>query len=240
MNESTVNDANKTLDLFMDSFHMICGKDFWRSLRGSTQINMHSDVQLTLDTDGVVRMPKAPLSDADESIAAAYFRKFISGGDAVYLGKVLDAMSKLDIDTSHTREAKKTFDQLSEERWPLFVKDDVSIGTKIGIAFVRWDPVGREDPASCEKLWVSNQDVSEVTFNEGMFHAFIPGRNERKRAAIRTMSNSLRKVLSNVALAGTVYASIAIHYELRSHTRWQCNPANCVEEEILRSFEKSN
>ncbi len=229
-------DAEECITLFRDSFHVVSQKTFWPKLRGATRIDNFGNAELQVDENGKVGFRSSPLSDDQEAHAATFFRKYISGGDPVYLEKVLEAAAILGIKTDPIVAANETFQQLIAPKWNFRVKDGVAVGMFIEGIPVGWGPDKNLRLLDCEEVAVSFQDFTEVTFNEGMFHAFVPGRNESKRAMVRTVSAPLQKAMSNVALAGTLYASIVLHAEFAKRRAWLCTAESCQEMQILESF----
>lgn len=229
-------DAEECITLFRNSFHVVSQKTFWPKLRGATRIDNFGNAELKVDVNGKVDFRSPPLGDDQEAHAATFFRKYISGGDPVYLEKVLDAAESLGIETDHIGAANEIFQQLIAPKWKFRVKDGAAVGMFVEGIPVGWGPDKNLRLADCEEVGLSFQDFTEVTFNEGMFHAFVPGRNETTRAIVRTVSAPLQKAMSNVALAGTLYASIVLHAEIGKRRAWLCTEESCQEMQILESF----
>lgn len=232
----TISDEERIL-LFLESFHFLSKKSFWPKLRQNGRVDLLSTMQFTVDETGTVYFRALPLSDEQESLAAAYFRKYISGGDQVYLGSVLEAVCNLGLTGSHIPEARSQFSQVTDRKWPFRVKDGNSVGAIIANVPIVWGSDKNLRLAECDEFYVSLKDVTEVTFNEGMLHAFAPGRNEEVRAVVRTISEPLRKAMSNIALAATVYITMILHGELMdARPEWSCDYDACPEKQILERF----
>ncbi|MGP5015721.1 hypothetical protein ACTXJX_18170 [Glutamicibacter ardleyensis] len=222
---------------FQHSFHELSQKDFWPSLRKDTQYNRLSQLTFNLDKLGNVGLETVPLSDVNESLAAAYARKFISGGDTVYLKNILEACEGLLIRGAEFDEARSIFEQLIEPKWRFRVHEGKAIGMFLDENTpVWWGPGENLRLEECAEVLVSLKDITEVTFNEGMLHAFEPKRNEELRAVIRTVYPPLRKAMSNVALAGTIYVVIVIHQQIAKRPESPCSANFCMEKRILDAF----
>lgn len=228
--------GEELIHLFQDSFHQVSQKTFWPQLRGTLRVDKFKNAEVRVDDRGAVVFRARPLGDDQEVHAATFFRKYISGGDPVYLADVLAAGKMLGVTDGHLDEAQGIFDQLTDKKWKFRVKDGKAIGMFLADGTpVIWGPDKSLRLSECEEVCLSLQDFTEVTFNEEMFHAFVPGRNEEVRAVVRTVSEPFRKYMSNLALAGTLYAAIILHDEFGKRREWLCDES-CQERKILDAF----
>lgn len=224
------------IHLFQDSFHRVSQKTFWPQLRGTLRVDKFKNAEIMVDDRGAVAFRARPLGDDQEVHAATFFRKYISGGDEVYLAAVLEAGTMLGITDGHLDEAQRIFDQLTDKKWKFRVKDGKAVGMFLTDGTpVGWGPDKCVRLSECEEFRLSLQNFTEVTFNEEMFHPFVPGRREEVRAVVRTVSEPLRKYMSNLALAGTLYAAIILHDEFGKRREWLCGES-CQERKILEAF----
>lgn len=222
--------------IFLDSFHIVSQKTFWRQLRAATRIDKFWQAEFKIDKQEKVEFKAHPLSDDQEAHAATFFRKYISGGDPVYLADVLAAGKRLGLAGEEIDEAVVIFEQLVDKKWRFRVKDGKAVGMLLVDGTpVTWDPEKNPFLRDCEEVGLSFQDFTEVTFNEEMFHAFVPRRNEKVRAVVRSVSEPFRKYLSNVGLAGTLYAAMLLHAEFGKRRAWFCEES-CQEKQILDEF----
>lgn len=199
-------------------------------------------MEFRVNGDGGVDFRSLPLPDDQEAHAATFFRKFISGDSKEpYLAEVLSAAERLGFAGGHLEEAADQFAQLIAPKWRFRVKDGRAVGMYLddGTA-VGWGPGERLRLADCEEVSLSLQDFTQVTFNEGMFHAFVPGKNEKVRAVVRSVSDPLRQAMSNVALAGTIYVAVILHDAFRKRQAWRCAPNSCAEARILDALAASS
>lgn len=226
------------ITLFQDSFHFVSRKTFWPKLRVATRADRLSQGEFRITEDGGVGFRSLPLPDDQEAHAATFFRKFISGDRSEpYLAEVLGAAERLGVVGEHLDEARDQFAQLIDAKWKFRVEDGKAVGMYLDDGTpVVWGPDKNVRLAECRVVGLSLQDFTQVTFNEGMLHAFVPGRNEEVRAVVRTVSEPLRQALSNVALAGTIYATIILHDVLGKRRLWRCTPDVCPEKKILDAF----
>lgn len=229
--------AEKLITTFQDSFHHLSQLDFWPELRKAAQFSRLSPVTFKLDQLGGVGLETVPLSDAHASLAATYARKFISGGDTVYLKNVLEACELVSMTGVELDEANDIFDQLIEPKWGFRVMEGQAVGMFIhGTRPVVWGADEGLRLEACPEVKLSLQNITEVTFNEGMFHAYEPRKNEDRRAVVRTVFSPLRKAMSNVAIAGTLYVAIILHRQFAQRPGSQCSANFCMEKRILDSF----
>lgn len=224
------------IELFMDSFHLIVERDFWERLRKTTKLERWSGMEIRVNEDRSVEIKDIPLADDIVDIAAARFRKFISGGDEVYLGHVLDAADRLGYQSEWSSEARVIYDQLIARKWPFRVHRDRAVGMYLDGTPITWEPNLEVPLYECSEESLSLKDFAEVLFNEGLLHPFVPGRNEKVRSKARTVTPSLRSAMQHVALAGTIYATLLLHNAFAEKGPTPCTPANCKERRILRTY----
>lgn len=224
------------IEFFMDSFHHIVERDFWEKLRRTTNLDRWSDIQIRINEDGSVEIQNIRIADDIVDLAAARFRKFISGGDEVYLGHVLAAAERLDDQSEWVMEARHIYDQLIDRKWTFRVHDERAVGMYIEGTPVSWEPTLEVPLSQCPEEMLSLKDFTEVLFNEGLLHPFVPGRNEKVRSRARTVTASLRSAMQHVALAGTIYATLLLHNTFAKRGSTPCTTANCKEQRILQIY----
>ncbi|GAB3261340.1 hypothetical protein [Arthrobacter pigmenti] len=222
------------ISLFQDSFHVVSKKAFWSQLRAAVRVDKFQQAEFKVEEHGEVGFRGRPLADDQEANAATFFRKYISGSEPVYLADVLAAGKMLGT-TDQLDEASAIFEQLIDKKWRFRVKDGKAVGLFLSDGTpVVWGQDKSLRLRECEEVGLSLQDFMEVTFNEEMFHAFVTNRNEEVRAVVRTVGEPLRKYLSNVGLAGTLYAAIILHAEFGKRSAWLCDES-CQEFAAERS-----
>src|SRR5690625_2092462 len=227
---------NDLIELFMDSFHHIVERNFWEKLRKTTNLNRWSDIQIRINEDGTVEIQNIPVADDIVDLAAARFRKFISGGDEVYLGHVLAAAERLEDQSEWIMEARHIYNQLVDRKWPFRVHNDRAVGMYVDGMPVSWEPTLDVPLSQCSEEMLSLKDFTEVLFNEGLLHPFVPGRNEQVRSRARTVTASFRSAMQHVALAGTIYATLLLHNAFEKRGSTPCTTANCKEQRILQIY----
>src|SRR5690625_7279467 len=98
---------------------------------------------------------------------------------------------------------------------------------------VSWEAALEVPLAQCSEEKLSLKDFTEVLFNEGLLHPFVPGRNEKVRSRVRTVTASFRCAMQHVALAGTIYSTLLLHNAFAKLGSAQC-PTHCKEQRILQ------
>lgn len=205
--------------LFQRSFHFLAERDYWASLRAKLRPDACSTLTSKFDREyGRVSMQQSPISELDADLVSGHMRKFMSGGDDVYLPETLAAARRLGAFGSRMDEADRVWDQIESPLFPILVRGGDSVGTpgwNGGPSFM-WDRDERNNKSGTTEDTLSMRECAEVSWYEGYLHPAQPRRNEDRRRLVRTTPTVLTDALTRAALASGLYAAMVLHYEIHS------------------------
>lgn len=233
---------------FLEAFHHTSNLDEWPRIRSHMRVDKIAQAQLRVNhATGVLQQRKSTLSYQDAMFTGSLFRKYISSKEPVHLPDVIQAVREVGVKGETIDEAESQFNQTVEDRFEFVVDPDTgdSVGfimdelKKLGLTpSVRWEASTDLAAPGWSRMFVSTRDATEVFFNEGALHAFVPKRNENTRRVIRSAPAVLQTFLAHTAIAATVYASALVHMALTDadDESWKCSGAFCQERRILEEL----
>lgn len=237
--------SEERVQKFLETFHHTSNLKDWRHIRWHMRVDKIAQAHFQVNgVTGMLQQKESPLSYRDALFTGSLFRKYLSTTEPVYLPNVVKAVREVGVRGVTINEAESQFNQTVEDRFKFITDPDT--GESVGLIMdelknhglpptVRWEEAtDLSDPRWAETL-VSTSDATEVFFNEGAFHTFVPKRNEATRRVIRSAPSVFQTFLAHVAIAATVYSSSLIHMALNDSAdqRWKCGGAFCQERRIL-------
>lgn len=218
----------QTIELFMDSFHKMSERDYWKRLRTfSSRLDDFGSFEVEVNQEtGRVRSKVVPVEAIDVTLAASHVRQFMVNSDPVRLDDVFRALDRIGLESSLISDAKDQWDQLHTDRLPFQTLDGDSVGVILADKYVTWEKGGPARIAT-KKYPMSLIKFADTMFHEGLFHPFEPGIKSAEVEQYRRVARTVPKVWSerfvNAALASTIFAVIMFHDQIgRLSTQWSC------------------
>lgn len=220
----------------MDSFHVMCNKPHWPTLRKHGNYPKIAQVTVTQDKRNV-HLSDHTLDPAYLDLAAAFMRKWIVGADGMTFERIRDQIPIGSVDPVVLGSMPEDWEEGMGKTYEFFMHEDRTVGVKLfddhGTArLLTWSEPETKPTHSVE---LKLRDFADVYFYHGYLHDKQNRGPQSPRTIVATTPQWMRDRLAQVVVSGALAYSIMLHRAI-SIARPELCPPGCPEMAALEKI----